>query len=999
MSLSGGDSGDAPPPPFSGGGEDDGDDQGDDKILDAFSDAAILADFYEQGFKLAKRAVEGDIGGLYEESWKDYAAAAQFLLEAVRLEKQMKPEPTEAETAKMNAVRAKVLEYINRSEELSKISKATPRRVSSKRQPHTANSEGTSGSLTKAEIEILKETSYVNGKLYLPFLEDIDASDFNTVYNTGKVFEDPDGIMTLAPKQKESFTRWGRIGKEGDVPGCFQPYIYYQENKSNENGKYPGEAMMRIKQTVISDCSFVASLCVCVEYERRFPGRNVLSHCIYPKQRLTGEPMVNSSGKYVVKLHINGISRKVVIDDRLPVGEGGRLLCSHSLDRNEMYVSLLEKAYMKVMGGYNFPGSNSNIDLHAMTGWIPERAAISEMTSEVEAQQLVLWRRAKNGFEKGECLVTLASRPLSEAEEERTGLVSSHAYAVLDIRQECGKLLMKLKNPWSHTRWKGHYGVHDKANWSIELQKALGYDRGQEEALATEDKDDGVFWINYKSVCHFYNVIYMNWNPMLFKYRYTLHRKWPANSGPQKDSYNMEYNPQYCLSLKFSKDHIKNHTKALVWILLTKHITKIEDFADNQDFIGVHVYNAKSGGNRIYYPDDMMQIEAVKINSPHYLAQLEVEPPKTGDTTSHTLVISQYQKLHSICYTLKLYGNGPFSLQEVKSPYTKKKKILGQWTTVSAGGCGNHWSFANNPQYKFTVKGKKHNTMFKLEAPKSYAVNILATRILKHDRKKGSKFAVDCLADQRLDTACPEKSRIVCSSNAYRPGFCYTTFSGSDMEVGEEDNYESSEFVVTLSTYEPQQLGAFFFTVASDCEFSAVEIPGEGDGLDCTQLNGEWNQMSAGGNPNLGRFASNPCYLVSRTEHGANKPLKFKCRVVIPIPRNETGKVPPPPSLNVAVIPFTDALPNTIPKDFIGCSGGGGYVQSFSGVCTPLMEIPPKFKKFYVVVSTYNPVQAKYELNIFSEKDKFKIERVGGTSENIEKPEDNASTEEQPKDP
>ena len=82
---------------------------------------------------------------------------------------------------------------------------------------------------------------------------------------------------------------------------------------------------------------------------------------------------MSPNGMYVLRFHFNGCYRKVVIDDRLPISRTSRTL--HVVDRSTpglLWPALIEKAYLKVRGGYDFPGSNSGTDLWVLTGWIPE---------------------------------------------------------------------------------------------------------------------------------------------------------------------------------------------------------------------------------------------------------------------------------------------------------------------------------------------------------------------------------------------------------------------------------------------------------------------------------------------------------------------------------------------------------------------------------------------------------------------------------------------------
>lgn len=71
--------------------------------------------------------------------------------------------------------------------------------------------------------------------------------------------------------------------------------------------------------------------------------------------------------------------------------------------------------------------------MHALTGWIPERIAIRPNEADFNAE--AIFDRLKDGLALGRCLITCATGELSDEQADRTGLVATHAYAVLDMKE------------------------------------------------------------------------------------------------------------------------------------------------------------------------------------------------------------------------------------------------------------------------------------------------------------------------------------------------------------------------------------------------------------------------------------------------------------------------------------------------------------------------------------------------------------------------------------
>lgn len=603
-------------------------------------------------------------------------------------------------------------------------------------------------SYTMEEKKVLEKTSLINSRIYVPFME-VDAKE-RFVFPIQ--FSDKDGMLELAPKQKKEFQEWVRVS---DL--CENPCIIVGSHAD----------FYSIKQTVVSDCSFVASLSVAAHYEKKF-NKRILTSIIYPRNS-KDEPVYNPSGKYSVKLHVNGIARKVIIDDYLPVGRYNQLLCSYSSNKSEFWVSLMEKAYMKLMGGYDFPGSNSNIDCFALTGWIPERITLRANDQDFDANGA--FDRLKEGIHNGRCLVTVATGELSDAECDRTGLVSTHAFAVMDMVEVDGVKLLKLKNPWSHKEWKGNYSENDTVHWTHDLQKTLNYDPKVEKTI-----DNGVFWIDYRSLLNFFDVFYLNWDPDLFKYTYCTHQSWHSTTGPIKDAYNVGDNPQFSLTVPAGRGSI--------YVLLTRHITTIEDFRENKEYITLLVYNHKNG-KRVYYPYDPHPfLDGIRINSPHYLCKIRLDP---AAPRKYTLVVSQYEKSTTIFYTLRAYAREQFELKEINSYWATNIQVNGEWSLINstAGGCQNHKTYKSNPLYKVSLPNDG-NLIVELRGPKVYQV--------------GLELSIQSLDDPNITAPFISKT-----TESFRSGFC----------VLDIENLPAGVYFVRPSTFLPNQEAPFFLKLKS----------------------------------------------------------------------------------------------------------------------------------------------------------------------------------------
>jgi hypothetical protein len=278
---------------------------------------------------------------------------------------------------------------------------------------------------------------------------------------------------------------------------------------------------------------------------------------------------ITARGKYRLRL-FDAVSKKwevVVIDDSIPCDKDTKTPVFAQMQgtdkTKELWAVLLEKAFAKFAGSYGrLDGNHTEFAWQVMTG-----DAIFKLSKDKNDATNGTWDLFKLGIEPPEAdgkrsmslkfsyqkepvlssdlpnlllnyiqrgAVLGASLHTSDVSEDvaTNGLVSGHAYSILDVRRigrsasdlvhdtrTSGHTLIRLRNPWGGTEWKGAFSDSDDV-WTKhpELAKEIGL----------SVKEDGEFWIDLDNFCREFDKVAICDRTVKNDLRLNTREEWPV---------------------------------------------------------------------------------------------------------------------------------------------------------------------------------------------------------------------------------------------------------------------------------------------------------------------------------------------------------------------------------------------------------------------------------------------------------------------------------------
>ena len=240
---------------------------------------------------------------------------------------------------------------------------------------------------------------------------------------------------------------------------------------------YEGATLDDIKQGGIGDCYFLSAIGSLTKFTNF-----IESHFYLDNEK---------NHAYGINFFINGRWQRVFVDDYFPCRMNdknifGEFYFSCSF-QNEIWVSLIEKAWAKINGSY------ANIDYggYSYEAFDCLTEAYSEHIVIKDFNQKKIWKILEDAQEK-KYLMTVASKRFNFWNIKLIiyGLDEKHAYTVVKtkvIETNSGEKvkLVQLRNPYGEKEYTGDWGKCSK-KWTPELKKKYNY-----------EEIDGIFYMSF----------------------------------------------------------------------------------------------------------------------------------------------------------------------------------------------------------------------------------------------------------------------------------------------------------------------------------------------------------------------------------------------------------------------------------------------------------------------------------------------------------------------
>ena len=239
-----------------------------------------------------------------------------------------------------------------------------------------------------------------------------------------------------------------------------------------------------IIQGNLGDCYFLSALTALTRYQ----------YLLVEKFRTR---KFNEEGYYEMIFFIDGEWQVIFVDDYFPFDPLQKQFVGARPHHNELWTILLEKAWMKINGGYtNASGGLFSEAILSLTGFPTEIFKHKKLEHEIDIYNL--YRNIEIGYKEGSIMA--CGSKSDEPNVENFGLSPGHAYSIVYPHKwkERKIYLIKLRNPWGKDKWRGNWSEFSK-NWTEENINYFKYKKA----------NDGTLWIELKDFIYFFDNTYI----------------------------------------------------------------------------------------------------------------------------------------------------------------------------------------------------------------------------------------------------------------------------------------------------------------------------------------------------------------------------------------------------------------------------------------------------------------------------------------------------------